>query len=427
MKKWMCILVMLLLCSGAYSTENKTISPQPIIQATQTDNKPYYLTFYKVDAENFYMDFIPLSKDAIKTLDPELKKDYKKFVKIENCIKKNKYKKAFNIDSDYLPTKVAYMHYLADKKECKNLYKMLALIVEQNKTSKLFNQKKMELTTGYVAWLADEYQMALQFLTPYIKTTQEFEKFNLNYIFMDSHYKLNNYSSTIFYAKKIENMQQYKLIANKHLMWSFDKLGNKQEAYKYAKKIVQMEPNRVNYIGVVFTTSNSTEKLQYLYKIVDTYITEQNYSEAAKICYNDISPLEETKIKNAAKTITGFVKLPNWREIMEQDVNYMSFKSFIERQNNFYKSTNDCITKYKGNDLKACFNNINEQQEKISHRLVEEKRAQEQAIAEQQRILQLQQMNYNLQRQNYILNQTRYTNSTTTRYGNTYYTNSYSY
>ena len=112
----------------------------------------------------------------------------------------------------------------------------------------------------------------------------------------------------------------------------------------------------------------------------------------------------------------------------------MTITQSNERFADYYKEINNCTSKYTSNNLKSCLNNIIEEQEKISQRLIIEQQERNRQIAEQQHLrelriqnaLQLQQNNL-LQQQNYYLNRPRYYNSTTTQYGNTYYTNTYSY
>jgi hypothetical protein len=148
----------------------------------------------------------------------------------------------------------------------------------------------------------------------------------------------------------------------------------------------------------------------------------------------DITPIEDKKIVNAGKTISGFTNLPSYKKIYDKDYAYMTNLEVAERQKNFHNSTNECIKKYKGNDLKACFANVNNEQREISYRLIEKHNEQMRRIAEQQRINEMRMMNYNLMQQNYNLqninyqlSRPRYTNTTVTPIGNTYYMNSYSY
>ena len=112
----------------------------------------------------------------------------------------------------------------------------------------------------------------------------------------------------------------------------------------------------------------------------------------------------------------------------------MTISQENKRFNDYYNEIHVCTSKYNGNNLKSCLNNVMNEQEKITQRLITEHQERNRQIAEQQRLMQLQQMNANIQQQNaliqqqnYQLSRPRYYNSTTTQYGNTYYTNTYSY
>ena len=112
----------------------------------------------------------------------------------------------------------------------------------------------------------------------------------------------------------------------------------------------------------------------------------------------------------------------------------MSFEVENERFNKFYQNVNDCISKYSGNDLKACFNKINSDEEKYSNRLTLERQETIRSMEEQEKIRQMRLINANIieanylqRQQNYILNRPKYYNSTTTNFGNYSYTNGFSY
>ena len=112
----------------------------------------------------------------------------------------------------------------------------------------------------------------------------------------------------------------------------------------------------------------------------------------------------------------------------------MTFSQEMERQNDFYKDARSCSSKYFGNDLKDCLNNLNIKQEKITQKLIIEQQERNRQIAELEKIRQMQMLNYNIiqqnnliRQQNYELSRPKYYNSTISPVGNTYYINSYSY
>lgn len=397
--------------------------------------KPCCYNYYVVDDINLTMRFTPLLNEELKSLSKEQKKIYKKIVKIEHLLNKDNLKsfnKAYKIEPEFLPTYLAYFHYYKKNQ----LYKEQAMIIEAiialNNRCNIIDAKELEINAGFANYTAGNYEKALVYLTPYIKDNLKYSSFV--YILSDLNYKTKNYKNAIFYANKIVKDRDYQNNALALLFDSYKDTNDNVNAAKYARELIKLEQSSINYLRLIMTSSDNKEILKYSYKLAENYAKENDYKKALEICHIDIVKLEEEKIKKAIKNIKGFVEVPSWESIFSNDYSYMKFNTAYYRLINFYKSTNDCINKYYGNDLKACFASVNRTQEKITSKLIEEKRAEEQKIAEEQRLKQMQLMNYNImqqnnliQQQNYQLSRPRYTNYTTTKYGNTYYTNSYSY
>lgn len=418
MKKFLVLMFILLLTPAVYA---------------DTTNWTKYFQF--VD-ESSTFKFFPLNREEYKELDKSDKKYYQSMVKINKLIKKEKYGKAHAIYNNFLPTYMAELFYYSHKGMYQNAINCLIDIIDINKDEKVLDDNTLKSGLSVLYFQNGEYANFIKTMEPY-KNFKECQNEEIYYMFAFAYYEINNYNSSINYAKKIENSNDYKLNAYNLLHKSYMALNNKQQARFYAIKLASLQPCALNYYKVIFSTQSKNEKLKYYYLIADEYInvgTKEKDTSALSIMYNNIIPLENEKINNAAKNIKGFVELPDYKIIFDNDYKYMTALKAYTRCKNFYKATNDGIATYKRNDLKNCFNNILNKEKNITDGLKEELRAYQQRVAEQQRLQQLRLMNANMQYSNYLqqqrnyeLSRPRYTNTTITPIGNTYYMNSYSY
>ncbi len=421
--------------SPALCVENNIYTPQPIL-ASANIYHPSYLHYYNIDSIGLNMAFIPLNKNAEKRLNKFQKKEYKKITKIEKYLSRNDFYRAYNIDSTYLPTLIQSFYYNESKKNYKNAIIFLEKIKQYDRTH-ILNSAVINLKLGEMYFFDKDYQNAINYILPNINELLTNKDINIEYyrcIVADSYLELGNYNNAIDQANKIkkENLDNYKMA----LIIKFDaysKLNEKIKANKIAYELYSYScPSKYNAAINIAETTNDTEVKLKFYDIAKINTTDEK--EVLFVNFLIAKALQK-KLENICnKSIQGFFKTPNWFDIVKKDSNIMTITQSNERFDDYYKEVNNCTSKYTSNNLKNCLNNIIEEQEKISHRLLIEQQERNRQIAEQQRLrelriqnaLQLQQNNL-LQQQNYYLNRPRYYNSTTTQYGNTYYTNTYSY
>lgn len=408
------------------------------ILLNKANNLPEYMRFYRVDGVSLSFYFLPLNNDEIAKLPPEQKKYYKTCYKIDKYLQKNKFQKAFKLiakkfpdDVTYLPALTAYFHYQYANKKYKAALLTLKLIKSAN-NDKLLNNQNIDLILADLYYISGDYEQAII----------EFEKLTclensdfINYRLTQSYFALNSYTNAIYYAKKVSSDYSAYYDVIDLLFVSYYRTKNNEMARKIALKGLELAPNSPVYnFRVGDLTANKKEKLKYFYKTLDYYIGQNDINNALPLLNGEITPIENELLDNACKNIKGFFVKPNWEKIQSEDYHLMSGIVLVNRHNNFFSSIHNCTDKYTGNDLKACLTKVNEEQEKISHKLIAERNEQIRYAQEQERIRQMQLMNANLMysnqlraQQNYIQNRPRYYNSTTTQYGNTYYTNTYSY
>ena len=134
------------------------------------------------------------------------------------------------------------------------------------------------------------------------------------------------------------------------------------------------------------------QKLKYLYHVRDLC----DVSNAVFMDVNNsIIAIEQSKINNATNSKI-FIEKPDWLEIISAVSSYGSNTYWIERQNDFFKSTNNCMRKYQGKELSACFASIITKQNTLNQQLLQQEQMKQENIY-RQRILEQNDMMINLQ------------------------------
>jgi hypothetical protein len=225
------------------------------------------------------------------------------------------------------------------------------------------------------------------------------------------------------YARQVKSNDEMYVNAQEVLFRCLYRQKNIKEAYIVAKRLIDIDSrNPKHYLRAVSCTTNNDEKLRYLYKARDL----TNDSTAELEINSTIITLEHQKIVNAVKSSKKFIETPNWVEIISPVASYGNDMYWLERQDKFFKSTNDCIKNYTGSELSACFTSIVNKQNTLNQQLMQEEQLHQenlyrQAVLEQnerminiQRIQSINQMqmnnnlqniNNNLQQQNFNLQQ----------------------
>ena len=434
MKKYIFILLTAIFCLPAFAIEE----PMPILQKAQpiTEANLPLSQYYNIDFYSLTSSFYPIEKDVYRELTRFEKKKYQECLKLEKLISKNKFAKAIKIERDYLPIYFKAYQYNYNRNDNVYIINNLNSILDiMNRYNFSIDDPRYEAIKGNLAfyyYVNGEYNESISLFEKLNKKECDF----YNLMLAENYYKLNNYEKSFYYANKVKNeskKEDYtycRALEFKFLYYVNKKkieLANKI-SYELAKH--NFPDSYTAYKRVADTTYNIETKIKYY-----SYAKEHANNIAEKKQINNIlSNIYQKKIDNASKSIKGFFVKPSWDEIYTRDKNLMSFEVENERFNKFYKNVNDCINKYSGNDLKACFNKINNDEEKYSNRLTLERQETIRSMEEQEKIRQMRLINANIieanylqRQQNYILNRPRYYNSTTTNFGNYSYTNGFSY
>ncbi|MBR6302081.1 hypothetical protein IKR55_05010, partial [bacterium] len=116
---------------------------------------------------------------------------------------------------------------------------------------------------------------------------------------------------------------------------------------------------------------------------------------------NTIAAIEQLKIQNAVKDSKKYIEYPNWIDIISPVMSYGSDKYWINRQDMFYKATNNCIQNYKGDDLSACFTSIISKQNTLNQQLIQQEQMRQENLYRQAILLQTERMIELQREQNY--------------------------
>ncbi len=443
MKKVLVLLIILLFTNNiVLGIEDNTL--QPILQSwtnnsKQNNNKNHsklsYLHYYSWDEldTNMNMKFNAISKAQYKLLNKEEKRAYKNFVKYNKYIQKGSWGNViYYWDSQYVPALIAAYKQFEVQNKFRDCVIYLEKIKYKNDILKIFDKEMIDIKLGYAYWADKDYYKAIKIFESYLPNSSNiYHKITLGQLYFD----VNKYNDCLKLLnninKKDTSLYIYKNILETKFL-AYSKLKDNKNANKMAYELYSYTypDKRTASLRIAFTTQDTNIQMKF-YNIAK----QNSFTDSEIWSVNSfISNILDNRIKNHCKTISGYYKPLLWQEIISKDSNYMSIRQENNRFEDYLNDTNNCINKYSNSNLKACLNDIKNKQEHISTRLLQERQELNRQITEMERIRQLQLINSNImeqnnliQQQNYELSRPRYYNSTTSQYGNTYYTNTYSY
>lgn len=349
--------------------------------------KASFETYYKFEP-NLDVKFIQASEPKDKTL----VKEYRRILRNEKYIKNGKYKKADNLMPDYIPNLARFINIFSDRKDFKNALEAAKRLSELDKNN-LFPKSSKDYRLGILYSLNGDYLSSNSSLYPYINQNS-YARFQM----AQNYYYMQDLKSAESYASKITPQDEAFYPAQDLLYTIYDITKNPQKAYNAAKNLIKFDPgNPQNYLKIAGATTNNAEKLTNYYRAKQIYHS-QNLVDMIKQINNLTAPIEQAKIDNAYKKLTSYCKKPDWFKIRERNANLLSndIEYWDKRQSEFFQTANDCISRYTGSNLAACFQDLNafEEREDIALQAENSRR-----IEAKQREIQIQQ----LIRQNMLL------------------------
>lgn len=345
-----------------------------------------YYEFY----DNLDVKFLP--QYEVKT------KEYKTIAKNEKYMNRGKYSSADKLLPDFIPNTARFISIYTDRKDFPKALEY-AKKLEESDTGNLFPKYAKDYRLGVLYSQNGDYLNSNAYLMPYInKNSMAMFQVAQNYYYMQDLKTAENYA-----VKITPNTGAY--FSAQELLYNISYImKNPQKAYTAAKNLVKLDiGNPENYIRVATVTTNNDEKLINYYRAKEIYIS-QNMAQMVASTNELIAQLEQAKIDTAYKKITSYCKKPDWFKIKERCRNLLSndLVYWNSRQTEFFESTNDCIKRYTGSNLAACFKDVNDSQEKLDNALITENARRIEEQQRQAQILQLMRQNALLEEQNRI-------------------------
>lgn len=345
-----------------------------------------YYEFY----DNLDIKFLP--QNEVKT------KEYKTIAKNEKYMNRGKYSSAEKLLPNFIPNTARFISIYTDRKDFSKALEY-AKKLEESDTGNLFPKYAKDYRLGVLYSQNGDYLNSNAYLMPYInKNSMAMFQVAQNYYYMQDLKTAENYA-----VKITPNTGAY--FSAQELLYNISYImKNPQKAYTAAKNLVKLDiGNPENYIRVATVTTNNDEKLINYYRAKEIYIS-QNMAQMVASTNELIAQLEQAKIDTAYKKITSYCKKPDWFKIKERCGNLLSndLVYWNSRQTEFFESTNDCIKRYTGSNLAACFKDVNDSQEKLDNALITENARRIEEQQRQAQILQLMRQNALLEEQNRI-------------------------
>ena len=323
--------------------------------------------------DNLDVKFYPLNKNLEKTLDKVEKQNYKKILKNEKYISKSQVLKADKFYKDFVPNKIRLVTYYENLYDYNNTLKEFFNVQKLDNLNIYLDSSIKDYHLGRLYAKNGDYLNSNKILIPYSKKNNKiFDLSNLQ--IGENYFYMQDYKSAIPYLNQISSKSRLYIKSQELLYSSYLHQKNNKAAYNAAKNLVHYDKNNPeNYFKLAFITTNQQEKLNNFYKAKNIYYGQQSLNIIDSI-NRQIAPLEQNKIDLAFKKITAYCKKPDWNKIRSKNANLLAddILYWDKRQDDFFESTNNCISKYTGSNLIACFNDINKTQEELDKELINE-------------------------------------------------------
>lgn len=331
-----------------------------------------FTKYYKIN-DKFEITYIPLTKNNEKSINKEDKKFYKTIQKNEKYVSKNQLEKADRYCENFIPNKVRLTNYYQGKLDYKKALEECLSLKNLDKVN-FIPEYLLDQKLAILYARCGEYSTSNKILLPYINSKDKKQVSLANYQIGENYFYIQDYKTAVLYLKKVISSDFNYVQAQEFLYSSYLHIKDNKSAYTVAKNLINRVPNNPeNYMKLAFVTTNKLEKLNNYYKAKQLYFA-QNYLPAIVEVNKLIVPIEQAKIDEAFKKLSLYCKKPDWLKIKAKNSNLLvdDILYWDRRQDDFFEATNNCISKYYGKNLVACFNDINSNQQVLDKELAEE-------------------------------------------------------
>lgn len=338
----------LILCSGFRFDNSINLSP-----------------LYKIN-DNLEVKFYPANYGT------KAKNTYKKLLKNEKYIDNGKYEKAFAYLTDFVPNLVRETEFLSKSGKYREALKT-ALEAERLDGCNIIPKNALNLKIGILYSKVNDYVTSNTYILPLLGENSDTGK-QAVYQAGENYYNLRDYKKSAECLSKVDEKSKYYISSLEMLTSSYIIMKDGKNAYFYAKKLVNTAPdNPEHFMMLGYVSQNSEEKLNCYNKALTMYL-EAGADNAVSNADKRIAELEQQKIDEAYKKISIYCKKPDWQKIKERSANMLEgdVQYWHRRQTDFFNTAKDCISRYSGNNLSACFNDLNETQYRLDSELAAE-------------------------------------------------------
>lgn len=394
MKKIALLVFICILCAGCLNVQAVVLTKDNVSTTAKSyASMPYgkYLRYYLIDEEKIFITFKQLSeeddKNFEKTLSKEEKQDYKYVKKVQKIIDKGDWNEVFYKYADFFPAYIQYYNLCIARSNWHEALRVLDKIKNTDMYNQIFSADVVNFAKGELYLKAKQYQNALD----YFKTFEGTGKDSVYAYIATCYFYLGEYDSAISYMKKIKNMTY----DNKELMYSiYIESQNYTQAHKWALELIKARYSYANFMKAQATAPNDAKKLQYLYQARSSTLNENEITSVNKM----IAELEQQKLEKQISTLKQFIKVPSWSDIESQLPENISINELTNKQDEFYRTANEYLIKYSGQNLTNAFNSLNQdfvnyvQTKKIEYAQEQQLIQQQQYEAQQQQLMYIRQM-----------------------------------
>ena len=352
------ILLALLFCSvfalksdAIIITASDNINTQKV--GINYNSIPYgnYLRYYIIDNGRLRLTFKKLSpeneKDFERTLTKEQKQNYKYVKKVQEFADRGAWGQALYKYPDFYPLLVQYYNNCIEKQLYEEALRTLDKIRYADRNYQIFSKDVINRELGTVYMKNKQYDKALEVYKLYENTG------NWNSEIAECYYNMGDYKTALSYINKIKNKQykDYELLYNIYI--ALKDTGN---AHQAAQSMCNLKYNFENVMRIQKTSRTDADRLKYAYQARNSTMNEGD----VRLVNQTIADIEQKNLENKVSNLRQFVKVPKWSDFMAQLPPDMSAAELSSKQDEFFKTANNYLKRYEGQQLTNAFNSLNQ-------------------------------------------------------------------
>lgn len=314
---------------------------------------PYgnYLRYYIIDNNKLRLTFKKLSpekeKDFERTLTKEQKQNYKYAKKVQELADRGAWGQALYKYPNYYPLLVQYYNNCIEKQLYEEALRILDKIRYADRNYQIFSKDVINQELGSVYMKNKQYEKALEVYKLY----ESSGKWNSD--ISECYFNMGDYKTALEYMNKVKDKsyKDYELLYNIYI--ALKDTGN---AHQTALIMCNLKYNFENVMRAQKTSRTDADRLKYAYQARNSTMSEGDI----KLVNQMIAEIEQKNIEQKISKLKQFVKVPKWSDFMAQLPPDMTGAELSNKQDEFFKTANDYLKRYEGQQLTNAFNSLNQ-------------------------------------------------------------------